>query len=445
MMNQYRTLGNSMITIALFPSLVASANTSSIDQAFNKQNPAPFSLSRFSTTDSNGQHHTNDGAVVSYAIPTKGHIFHIGSMLANDEQRYDVGLSSKPIAISLFAGRGESYGRLDQNQAGLDPFFFHGGSTDSFGYRGAAMDLAVHRNVGLQFAMSTVKAKGLDDRDTLYAGVDSRRYGAGLFKVNRDNSRVATGISFFLGGNTTRTTIRQFDHQSGARYRTLNLTHQARHNRWFELAFQSGRNPLFHAKDVSRLVFRFGGVTGQPVRHINAEQTVENGGPTEETAGTSSRTRGLGGLAGSLVAVGLTSSSGDKNKDESVRLSAQDNAGRTILNSINPTSVRQNREFGGWVYRNGDGTYGFTRPVAGTIDSVDIGPKSVVPGGTLATASYHTHGGPDPRYDNEHFSSADIMSDTIQQVDGYLGTPAGRFLHHDLESRSIYLIGNINH
>ena len=105
--------------------------------------------------------------------------------------------------------------------------------------------------------------------------------------------------------------------------------------------------------------------------------------------------------------------------------------------------MRQNREYGGWIYRNGDGTYGYTAPIAGTPSSVDIGPKSSIPGGTTASASYHTHAAADPRYNNEDFSPSDLLTDRLQRVDGYLGTPAGQFKLHDFRTGRITVLGTI--
>ena len=114
------------------------------------------------------------------------------------------------------------------------------------------------------------------------------------------------------------------------------------------------------------------------------------------------------------------------------------------MNKINPVSVRQNREHGGWIYKKPDGSYNSTNPIAGGVASVNIGnPATSVPPGSAAAASYHTHGGADPRYDNENFSPQDILSDIMVGLNGYLGTPAGFLKKHIVTTNQIVLLGRI--
>ena len=139
--------------------------------------------------------------------------------------------------------------------------------------------------------------------------------------------------------------------------------------------------------------------------------------------------------------MGSSSGNGD---GQAGGFAGQHNAARNVLNAVNPASVRQNREYGGWIYRSPDGSFAATTPVRGELASVNIGnPRTAVPASTVATASYHTHGGPDPRFDNEHFSPQDITVDTALNVDGYLGTPAGSFQFHNYRDGSITTLGRI--
>ena len=110
----------------------------------------------------------------------------------------------------------------------------------------------------------------------------------------------------------------------------------------------------------------------------------------------------------------------------------------------NEPQTAQNLEYGGYVYRNPDGSYSSTKPVRGTPSSVLIPPISqIVPGSSVARAAYHTHAGPDPRFDNENFSPADISVNIAFGLDGYLGTPAGAFKFHDISAGSITTLGKI--
>jgi hypothetical protein len=150
------------------------------------------------------------------------------------------------------------------------------------------------------------------------------------------------------------------------------------------------------------------------------------------------------GIGVGLGIAALAVSSGSSGNDSAPRFTVRNDAAFTVLNRINPISVRQNLEHGGWIYRNADNTFGYTDPVTGTISSVNIGsPVTTVPAGTAASASYHTHGGPDPRFDNEHFSPQDILSDRLSQTDGYLGTPAGYMKLHDFRTGSITVVSRI--
>ena len=115
-----------------------------------------------------------------------------------------------------------------------------------------------------------------------------------------------------------------------------------------------------------------------------------------------------------------------------------------VFNGVNPNSVRENREYGGWVFLNPDGSYSSTAPVAGEAASVNLPSLSVIiPRGSVASATYHTHGAFDPRFDNENFSPTDLRTDRELGVDGYLATPGGQFKYHNVEDGSVVTLGTI--
>ena len=135
-------------------------------------------------------------------------------------------------------------------------------------------------------------------------------------------------------------------------------------------------------------------------------------------------------------------SSGGGSGDDRPRFNSQQLAARQVLNEVNPKSIAQNREWGGYVYRNGDGSYSFTNAVQGPPISVLLpAPESAAPSGSVTTASYHTHAAFDPRYDNENFSPQDILSDSLFGIDGYLATPEGQFKYHNVRSGRIRTLG----
>ena len=95
------------------------------------------------------------------------------------------------------------------------------------------------------------------------------------------------------------------------------------------------------------------------------------------------------------------------------------------INYINPISIGQNTEHGGYVAKNPDGSYSATNPVSGGTAGVSLGSP---PFGTVG--NYHTHGAHDPRFNSEVFSIGDIVGDILSGQTGYLGTPGGSIQRH---------------
>jgi RHS repeat-associated protein len=124
-------------------------------------------------------------------------------------------------------------------------------------------------------------------------------------------------------------------------------------------------------------------------------------------------------------------------------------AGWNAVNDINPTSRHKSpawplgREYGGWLYKNSDGTYSYASPVPGGPRGVSSGDFTPIPGGTSRAGGYHTHGafdpalnadgnpapgtpGYDPQYDgNEIFGVGDKSSLDGLKIPGFLATPQG--------------------
>jgi RHS repeat-associated protein len=94
----------------------------------------------------------------------------------------------------------------------------------------------------------------------------------------------------------------------------------------------------------------------------------------------------------------------------------------TTLKNINPTSIREDREYSARAVQNADGSYSVVGPQP--IGQAGGGLPDV-PAGAANAAEIHTHGGNDPGYDNEHFSGVDRQTSTREGVPSYLATPAG--------------------
>jgi RHS repeat-associated protein len=105
--------------------------------------------------------------------------------------------------------------------------------------------------------------------------------------------------------------------------------------------------------------------------------------------------------------------------------SSQDDAARAALAEICATSVREDREYGGYIYLwDQFGKFYYTMPRQGQQHGIDF--KGPVPAGATKAGDYHSHGAESgPQYDDEHFSPLDVGVINIQKVPGYLVTPSG--------------------
>ncbi len=131
----------------------------------------------------------------------------------------------------------------------------------------------------------------------------------------------------------------------------------------------------------------------------------------------------------------------------------QHGAAEHVSREINSKSISENREYGGMIYQNEDGTYGYTGPIEGSIDGVDPGDPASIPKGKVPVAYWHTHGGDDPIYDNENFSNVydpvdkewygDIPYADENKIDGYLATPKGKFKYYSYKNNQVEFLGDL--
>ncbi len=104
---------------------------------------------------------------------------------------------------------------------------------------------------------------------------------------------------------------------------------------------------------------------------------------------------------------------------------------RQVLNSLQPRSIAESREYCGYIYETDTGGLAATAIYRGGEDFCDLPEPD-----DSTLASFHTHGGFSDRYDNEVPSVDDMMGDFEAQTDGYVGTPGGRVWLIDYETRS---------
>ena len=99
------------------------------------------------------------------------------------------------------------------------------------------------------------------------------------------------------------------------------------------------------------------------------------------------------------------------------------------LNALQRKSFAEGVEYCGMIYETRDGKLVHEEISKGDSSSCDFGFE--YGGDYNPVASFHTHGGFDPDYDNEVPSAIDIEEDIKNQVDGYIATPGGRLWRVD--------------
>jgi len=118
----------------------------------------------------------------------------------------------------------------------------------------------------------------------------------------------------------------------------------------------------------------------------------------------------------------------------------REEAVRDAYSYINPASVREGREYAGWIHRNMDGTYSYNEPIPGTKDESDAGEPNM-----NDTDLYHTHGSYDPDYYNEKFSGSDGDKGVADFYNRpiYVATPLGKMKKYDPRTKTVTYIGPV--
>ena len=98
----------------------------------------------------------------------------------------------------------------------------------------------------------------------------------------------------------------------------------------------------------------------------------------------------------------------------------------------NASSIKENREYATFIYetkdRWGNIAYSYNTPSKGTQASSKPSTGGL-PKDAIVRAIAHTHGEDLANYDNENFSSTDIVA--YKSLDGYVVTPKGRLKHYN--------------
>jgi len=171
----------------------------------------------------------------------------------------------------------------------------------------------------------------------------------------------------------------------------------------------------------------------------------------------------LGGLNGHAYApnpvqwvdpLGLKSNKCTQPK--SGRFSSADAAAKAALLRYNDKSIRDNREYGGLIYKTPNGRYDFTRASKGDMDGVnpwEFG-EGRIPKCAEEAGYWHTHGSYSDRngnpttknkdaFNSDNFSQrdrdvGDMMGQGKAEYKGYVGTPSGAFKGYDGKTGKTY-------
>lgn len=365
---------------------------------------------------------------------------------ARQQTSYMFGYTHNKLSVSLLSSRGENFSELADSYTGIDPYVFHAGLQQKFRVNGYAVDYSLGRFGHMQYGQAKVSANGLSDRQARYFQWSGDRLFARTTQFDRDGGKVGNGFDAgFAFGANKQVAYQSMRLDNGASLNRIRLQLNGNHSRQYWLDLSSHRNPLYRDNDGHSIMFSFKTILGaKKLVNYASEPTVTGAGEDVRKLKKRSRNRlKLGLFIGVGVAAGaVLASSGDSERDDSNRFNTQHSAARDLLNRVNPLSIQQNVEYGGWVVRNADGSYSPTGTTTGDNQSVRLD-SNLIPAGTTETAIVHTHAAFDPEFDNENFSETDKELVRDLELDGYLGTPGGQFKFHDYETDTIVTLGSI--
>lgn len=108
-----------------------------------------------------------------------------------------------------------------------------------------------------------------------------------------------------------------------------------------------------------------------------------------------------------------------------------------ILTDLQAASFAANAEHCGYLGLDPAGRL-TTSPInRGSEDSCYL---PAVPAGMTVLASFHTHGTYSPYYASEWPTTADMLTDAADGIDGYISTPGGRLWHVDTDTMTVRLL-----
>ena len=361
---------------------------------------------------------------------------HWGMATSEYQEMSQIGISYASLAFYAFGGHGETISTVFNPFDRIDKFHFHGGLHQQYDYSGFHLGYAVNAGGRIGFTHAEVEAQGLNQRSVSEINWQGSRFHASLMQVEENNQLAGRVLSAGMRTERHHLSINHLVADNEAEYTGLSIAGRNARGKHWAIYLDHRTNPLYQEANENRITFTLGFSLGRSWSGLHA---------TETDAEAEQKNKNTGWLVGAGAvgaAVALSSGGGGGGSDSQPRFGSQQMAARQVLNEVNPRSIAQNREWGGYVYRNADGSYSYTNAVQGNATSVLLpAPASAAPNGAVTTASYHTHAAFDPRYDNENFSPQDILSDELFGLDGYLATPRGQFKYHDVRRSRVITLG----
>lgn len=428
----------------------------SVQQSSTQTSSMFANLATTEQVDVGGQAYRSQEVSITQAFsPSSALTFQYAN--AGEQRNYVLGFQQKNVSVSMLRGSGEDISQLGGDYNGVDPYLFHGGYKQDFDVSGYALDYRFGRLGHLQFGQAVVAADGLLDRKAKYFEWSNNRYFARVSEFNRGSESIGNGLDFGVAFSGKRVAVQTMNLENNKRMQRIRFEFDGKKSRQYWLDFSAHQNPLFEANNDYRVMFNFRTLLGakklasyQNDQSSSAGENAEEGAIEDESGSSSAKKKKKGGwqrtvlIGAGIAAAASLSSSGSSQVDENIRFNSTIEAARDVLNSVNPQSIRLNREFGGWIFVNLDGSFGSSTPVQGEAASVRLpDPAISVPAGSRIMANYHTHAAFDPRFDNENFSQTDLDNNRRLGIDGFLGTPLGQFKLHDVETDRVSTLGTI--
>jgi len=374
-----------------------------------------------------------DPVWLSFSTPNERSSLQTAAGFTAQDQMFLTGVSDGSIAVNGFFGNSAGIPGLSPgfNLTARDAQLFHSEFNREVRYSGASMSGMPSQAMGWSAGVAQIESPSLENRLNWFGSARIQGAEVQLFRVQIASRVAAHAIHLGLKLPFGQLGARHLQADDGTRSSMARWQFSTNTHRTWAAELSHGASSRFRGGNDQRLLFSYAGQFGG-VSPLWASEGGSSGLGIVSTAV----------LVAGAVALAVVASSGSDSTDQQLRFASQNEAARYVLNETNPASVAQNVEYGGWVYRNSDATYSATEPRRGTIDSVNLGSPENVPYGR-ATASYHTHGAYDPRYDSENFSTVDISTNNIWKTDGYLATPSGAFKYFNYLTGVITTLGKV--